>query len=86
MTIKAIRFKQATRSNSHGGTLYPSSSIKGRLPPIVGAWEAAFVCAHLGLTSVLKVDNRAIFKARIEGQQATDWLVKHAVAIGAVAA
>jgi antirestriction protein ArdC len=60
---------------------------------LVAELGAAFVCAHLGLSTepredhaqyiqswlrVLKADKRAIFTAASKAQQACDWLVKHA--------
>ena len=60
---------------------------------LIAELGAAFVCAHLGLSSepredhaqyiqswlqVLKADTRAIFTAASKAQQACDWLVKRA--------
>lgn len=68
---------------------------------LVAELGAAFVCAHLGLTTepredhaqyinswlkVLKADTRAIFTAASKAQQATDWLVKQSALTQVVAA
>jgi antirestriction protein ArdC len=60
---------------------------------LIAELGAAFVCAHLGLSTepredhaeyiqswlrVLKADKRAIFTAASKAQQACDWLVKRA--------
>jgi antirestriction protein ArdC len=60
---------------------------------------AAFLCAHLGLSTepredhaqyiqswlrVLNADKRAIFTAASKAQQASDWMVKQAHAAGSV--
>ena len=60
---------------------------------LIAKLGAAFVCAHLGLSSepredhaqyiqawlrVLKADKRAIFTAASQAQQACDWLIKRA--------
>jgi antirestriction protein ArdC len=66
---------------------------------LIAELGAAFVCAHLGLSSepredhaqyiqswlrVLKADERAIFTAASKAQQACDWLIKRAESAASV--
>jgi antirestriction protein ArdC len=66
---------------------------------LVAELGAAFVCAHLGLSTepredhaqyiqswlkVLKADSRAIFTAASKAQQACDWMIQRAESVSRV--
>ena len=90
---------QANRCNRELGKRFGDNAYS--VEELVAELTAAFVCAHLGLSTepradhaqyinswlrVLKADKRAIFTAASKAQQAADWLVQRSASREAAAA
>jgi len=89
---------KADRCNRELGKRFGDNAYS--IEELVAELSAAFVCAHLGLSSeprpdhaqyiaswlrVLKADKRAIFTASSKAQQAADYLVQHSQDLAEVA-